>query len=249
MRLRPFTRIENSLEFIVERPFAMLFKRTVQPAEIGKRLKRELMAGNIVTVRGRVAPNDFSVELHPDDFGPYQQHGRVLADDLEGWLEEIALASNLSTVGVMRVQFHPSERVRKGRFEVNATVTEVEPETAHFLAPGLTEAFEVVSSRGAGPSGYVEICSGPATGEVFTVRKQIVTIGRDLSNDLIIDSAEVSRFHAELHDTQRGVSIVDRQSMNGTFVNGVPVAGVQLIESGDQLMFGTTICRYWRERL
>ncbi len=84
---------------------------------------------------------------------------------------------------------------------------------------------------------------------MFPVRKQVVSIGRDLSNDLVIDSAEVSRFHAELHTEPRAVTILDRQSMNGTFVNGLQLAGAQQIETGDQIIFGTTICRFWRELL
>jgi hypothetical protein len=249
MRLRPFTHIENSLEFIVERPFSMLFKRTVQPAEIGKRLKRELTSAGIVTVRGRVAPNDFTVLLNSQDFQPYQDHGRVLSDDLAEWLDEVALASNLATIGVTQVRFEPDESVRRGRFRVLANVSDSAPAPTHYADPGQTEAFEISGPRPAGPSGYIEICSGPAVGAVFPVRKQIVSIGRDLSNDLVIESAEVSRFHAELHSTQWSVTVVDRQSLNGTFVNGFQLTGSQAIESGDQLMFGTTICRFWRELL
>jgi hypothetical protein len=249
MRLRPFTHIENSLEFIVERPFSMLFRRSVQPAEIGKRLKRELTSGSIVSVRGRVAPNDFTVLLNPENFQPYQEHGRMLADDLAEWLDEVALSSNLTTVGVTRVRFESDESVRRGRFEVRAVVSESELAPTQYADPGRTEPFEIALARGAGPLGYVEICSGPALGAVFPVRKQVVSIGRDLSNDLVIESAEVSRFHAELHSTDRGVTVVDRQSMNGTFVNGIQLTGAHPVESGDQIMFGTTICRFWRELL
>ena len=249
MRLRPFTHIENSLEFIVERPFSMLFKRSVQPAEIGKRLKRELTSGTIVTVRGKMAPNDFTVVLNPGDFQPYQEHGRVLADDLSGWLEEVALASNIATIGDIRVRFLTDDSIRQGRFEVKSTVLETEPAHVPYADPGQTEAFEVVQRRGANPTGFIEICSGPSIGAVFPVRKQLVTIGRDLSNDLVIESAEVSRFHAELHTNDRSIVVLDRQSMNGTFVNGHQVIGAQTIETGDQIMFGTTICRFWRELL
>jgi hypothetical protein len=249
MRFRPFSRIEDSLEFIVERPFAMLFKRTVQPAEIGKRLKRELMSGSIVTVRGRVAPNDFKVYLNSADFEPFQEHGRALADDLAAWLEEVAMSSNLTTIGVMRVRFEVDDTVRKGRFEVRATIAEADATQVKFANPGKTEPFEIAGTRQSGPHGFIEICSGPSIGVVFPIRKQVISIGRDLSNDLVIESPEVSRFHAELQTSQWHVSIVDLQSLNGTFVNGFQLTSPHPVESGDQLMFGTTICRYWRDRL
>ena len=112
---RPFSKIEDSLEFIVERPFSMLFRRSVQPAEVGKRLKKELTSGEIVSVRGRVAPNDFVVLLSPADSAPYTEHGRMLGDDLAEWLEELALAANLKTLGAIRVRFETDSTMRRGR--------------------------------------------------------------------------------------------------------------------------------------
>ncbi len=246
---RPFSKIEDSLEFIVERPFSMLFRRSVQPAEVGKRLKKELTSGEMVTVRGKVAPNDFLVLLNESDAGPYLEHARVLGDDLADWLEEIALAQNLTTMGVIRVRFASDASVRPGRFDVRATAQVNDDEPIRYEDPGLTEAFEVVGRRDGAPGGYIEICSGPSTGAVFPIRKQLVSVGRDLSNDLVIESPEVSRYHADLHSSGSGMHVSDRGSMNGTFVNGIHVVGAQVVQSGDQLIFGTTICRYWRELL
>jgi hypothetical protein len=246
---RPFSKIEDSLEFIVERPFAMLFRRSVQPADVGKRLKKELNSGGIVSVRGRVAPNDFVVLLNPEDAEPYFENSRVLADDLAGWLEELALSSDYATVGAMHVRFEADPTQRRGRFEVKASIREGESPHEPYVDPGMTEPFDVVSRQNANPGGYIEICSGSGTGAVFPIRKQLVTIGRDLGNDLVIESPEVSRYHAELSIAGSYASVSDRNSMNGTFVNGIPVAGAQVIESGDQIVFGTTICRYWRDLL
>lgn len=246
---RPFSKIEDSLEFIVERPFSMLFRRSVQPAEVGKRLKKELMAGGIVTVRGKVAPNDFLVLLNAADAAPYREHAKVLGDDLAEWLEELALAHNLTTMGMMRVRFQTDDSIRQGRFDVRTSVQEADEMPVRYEDPGLTEAFEIASRHESGANGFIEICSGPSIGAVFPIRKQLVTIGRDLSNDLVIESAEVSRFHAELQSNAGAIIVADRNSMNGTFVNGVHVAGSQMVDSGDQIMFGTTICRFWRELL
>lgn len=202
-----------------------------------------------MSVRGRVAPNEFEVHLNPADFQPFEDHGSVLSQDLAEWLEDLALAAGLSTAGNMQVKFVVDESVRQGRFEIHSCIAESEPDSLPYADPGQTEAFAVMNPQRSGPSGYIELCSGPSTGAMFSVRKQVVTIGRDLSNDLVIDSAEVSRFHAELHSTPWTTSIIDRQSLNGTFINGMRLAGTGVIEPGDQIMFGTTICRYWRELL
>lgn len=246
---RPFSKIENSLEFLVEQPFALLFRRSVQPAEVGKRLKKELTSGEILTVRGRVAPNSFTVILSPDDAGPYLEHERALADHLATWLEETALSTGMTTLGSMQIGFQAEPRIRRGRFEIRSSVQETIPDRIQYEDPGSTEPFEIVDRRPVRTSGYIEVCSGPSTGAVFPIRKQIITIGRDLGNDLVLDHPQVSRFHAEL-ESLSGVTVIrDRQSMNGTFVNGLHVYGSQTVASGDQVIFGTTICRFWNELL
>lgn len=247
MRRTPFAKIENSLEFVVERPISVIFRRSVQPAEIGKRLKRELTSGELVTVRGRVAPNEFVVSLNPADAEPYLAHGRSIGQDMADWLEDVAQSMNLVTLGAMSVTFRPDPSVRRGRFEVISAVSDAEPEPAPYVDPGMTEAFEVAGKSAIVPAGFLEICSGPETGAVFPIRKRLITVGRDLSNDLVIESPQVSRFHAELQLFDDTLAVGDRASLNGTFVNGYPVAGWQSISPGDQIMFGTTICRYWRD--
>jgi hypothetical protein len=244
---RPFSKIEDSLEFIVERPFSMLFRRSIQPAEVGKRLKKELTSGGMVTVRGKVAPNDFLVRLEPRDAAPYLEHANVLGEDLSDWLEEVAQTQNLATMGVIRVRFEADASMRQGRFDIDARVREVEPSIVQYVDPGLTEPFEISGRPETGLAGYVEICSGPSTGAIFPIRKQLSTVGRDLSNDLVIENPEVSRVHAELQAMSGSLTINDRNSMNGTFVNGVRISTPRILDSGDQIIFGTTICRYWRD--
>jgi hypothetical protein len=246
---RPFAKIEDSLEFIVERPFSMIFRRSVQPAEVGKRLKKELSAGAMVTVRGKVAPSDFLVRLEPGDATPYLDHANPLADDLADWLEEVAQAQGLTTMSSIRVRFEADETIRNGRFEINSRVQEVDETPVRYVDPGLTEPFEIADRQGVVPAGYVEICSGPSTGAVFPIRKHLNTVGRDLSNDLVIENPEVSRVHAELETVGGVLTITDRNSMNGTFVNGIRISGPRTVDSGDQIIFGTTICRFWRELL
>lgn len=67
---------------------------------------------------------------------------------------------------------------------------------------------------------------------------QRVRVGRDDSNDWIIEDLTVSRFHAEILATYSGgFYIVDLKSENGTFVNGKPVKRHDLIP-GDLISVG-----------
>ncbi|MGB9751806.1 MAG: FHA domain-containing protein [Roseiflexus castenholzii] len=48
----------------------------------------------------------------------------------------------------------------------------------------------------------------------------VITVGRALSNDLVLSYEGVSRRHAEFHPCPEGVMVVDVGSANGTFVDG-----------------------------
>ena len=63
-------------------------------------------------------------------------------------------------------------------------------------------------------------------------------IGRGSKATLRIDSKEVSRVHALLIASADGVSIEDRDSVNGTTVNGVRITGTHELAEGDLVSFG-----------
>jgi pSer/pThr/pTyr-binding forkhead associated (FHA) protein len=68
-----------------------------------------------------------------------------------------------------------------------------------------------------------------------------ITIGRDPTNSITINDAEISRRHARL--TYQGGKYVleDLGSTNGTFVNGQRLAGPRVLKSGEVVSFGEQI--------
>jgi hypothetical protein len=82
---------------------------------------------------------------------------------------------------------------------------------------------------------------GPVPGKVFDLAKDVMTIGRDMNNDLVINDAEVSRNHGRLTSQSGGYLIEDLASTNGTFVNGQRLIGPKLLNPGDVVGFGETI--------
>jgi ABC-type multidrug transport system ATPase subunit/pSer/pThr/pTyr-binding forkhead associated (FHA) protein len=67
--------------------------------------------------------------------------------------------------------------------------------------------------------------------------KECITIGRDPSNDVVIDHPVVSKRHAEILKQDDKVILVDLGSTNGTFVNGIKVKRHQLHEL-DRIVIG-----------
>jgi len=79
------------------------------------------------------------------------------------------------------------------------------------------------------------ITMGPDTGSVYHLDGLMVTIGRDLSNDVVIQDPEISRFHARLRRGPEGYAAEDMGSTNGTYVNNVEVTQPFPLKSNDVL--------------
>jgi predicted component of type VI protein secretion system len=90
-------------------------------------------------------------------------------------------------------------------------------------------------------SNRLTVRQGPAPGKLFELVKDVVTIGRDVNNDVVLNDAEVSRNHARLTAQSGGYLIEDLASTNGTFVNGQRLIGPKLLNPGDVVGLGETI--------
>jgi predicted component of type VI protein secretion system len=80
--------------------------------------------------------------------------------------------------------------------------------------------------------------AGPNPGKVFTLSKSEIVIGRDVSADVVINSAEVSRRQTRLRLDAGQYIVDDLGSTNGTFVNGQRISTPQILRSGDIIMLG-----------
>ncbi len=70
--------------------------------------------------------------------------------------------------------------------------------------------------------------SGPLSGARHLIRGPMTRVGRSPENDVVIDDAIVSANHVEIRKEGSSYRICDRNSTNGTFVNGERVAEADL---------------------
>ncbi|KPA13564.1 maltooligosyl trehalose synthase [Candidatus Magnetomorum sp. HK-1] len=68
--------------------------------------------------------------------------------------------------------------------------------------------------------------------------KDVVTIGRDDSNDIILQYPQISRHHAMIKKADHGYTVHDLQSTNGTFVNGKKIENCK-IQNYDEIQLGS----------
>lgn len=82
---------------------------------------------------------------------------------------------------------------------------------------------------------------GPQPNQQFQLNRDKITIGRDVTNDIIISDPEISRHHARLVRTANGYAIEDLRSTNGTFVNRQRISSPHQLYDADVLGLGETV--------
>jgi predicted component of type VI protein secretion system len=80
----------------------------------------------------------------------------------------------------------------------------------------------------------------------YPVRKRTTSIGRDAASHIVVRDPTVSRFHADVR-AEAGQHVLYSMGSAGTTVNGIRVAGPQLLEEGDEVALGGAQFRYTRE--
>jgi predicted component of type VI protein secretion system len=83
--------------------------------------------------------------------------------------------------------------------------------------------------------------TGPNPGVVIDLTKEVSMMGRDVTNDVVLGDAEVSRQHSRITRTPAGYVLEDLGSTNGTFVNGERLAAPRVLNAGDLIGVGENV--------
>src|SRR5262245_47769741 len=82
--------------------------------------------------------------------------------------------------------------------------------------------------------------SGPLKGAVFQLTDTETTVGRESLNTITIGDLSLSRKHCVIVKDESELRLIDLESLNGTFVNGVPVKERVLVH-GDKILLGDSV--------
>jgi pSer/pThr/pTyr-binding forkhead associated (FHA) protein len=229
-------RFEERLEHLVTGAFARTFRSAVQPVEIAAALQREVdNSAQIMSRDRRLAPNDFTIDLSPADYGRLSAFGQTLSQELATMLHQHASEQGYRFAGPLRLTFRQAEDLTTGRFRVQseaaAQVTGTPADTEH----------------GGGRDSGVRL---DINGTIHPLRSSGMVVGRGTGVDVRIDDPGVSRRHAEFRfqpgaDGQPTVSVLDLGSTNGTAVNGQRIQQA-VLRPGDVIQVGGTKIRVFR---
>jgi hypothetical protein len=89
----------------------------------------------------------------------------------------------------------------------------------------------------------LNVQEGPGAGRSYPLdpSKQILlSVGRSGNCNIILKDHRASRYHADIRWNGRRWQVVDRESTNGTYVNGLQVHGPYDLQLGDRVTIGET---------
>lgn len=87
----------------------------------------------------------------------------------------------------------------------------------------------------------LSIKNGPDAGKTFILDKNELMLGREATNDLVVNDPEVSRKHAVLRKIGSQYLIEDLGSTNGTFLLGNRISMPMMLQNGDEIMIGERV--------
>lgn len=210
---------ERRLENLVEGVFGRVFKSTVRPVEIGRRLIREMEATRDVDVRGAtIVANSFTVCLSEADYEQFADIHTTMCAELADAARDHARDEGYQFVGHVSCELVIDPDLRTGAFAIDAKFRE--------------------GAGGTGPGTLVL-----PSGERRPLAEQTVTIGRMPGSTIVLTDPNASRRHAEIRPLGSGYVLVDLGSTNGSRVNGSRVDNHHLAD-GDTLSFGNTVIRF-----
>jgi hypothetical protein len=210
---------ERRLENLVEGVFGRVFRSTVRPVEIGRRLIRELAATRDVDVRGTtIVANAFTVCLSETDYEQFADIHTTVCAELADAARDHARDEGYQFVGHVECELVVDPELRTGAFAIDAKFRE--------------------SAGGTGPGTLVL-----PSGERRPLDEEVVTIGRMPGSTIVLNDPNASRRHAEIRPVGSGYALIDLGSTNGSRVNGHRV-DTHTLTDGDTLSFGNTVIRF-----
>lgn len=210
MNPRPFSRFEMLAQRLVEGAFGRLFGEDSLAREVASRLADSLEENK----SGAVSPNEYHLFFHPDDFDRVQAQQLDLEVRLAGYVRQLAGQGGITLSGPAHVALESDPSVAPGHVRIEARERAAEETVTSDLRQEVARTYERLRALDA-----FLIVNGRRH---IALDRPVITIGRRIDNDVIIDSPVVSREHAHIRWRYGRFVLYDAGSRGGVAVNGEP---------------------------
>lgn len=237
-------KFEALAEQWVEGTFGRLLGGRLQPMQLAAALARAMEDNQFEAGTGeRFAPNVYWLYLNPNDYEVLRESTPALPEDLARSLRALAEREGLRLPGPPIVEIRSEESIPRRQVSVAAQYVAQDTAPISQTAEIAPEAVAAIRHLLATPSNVRSYLILEGRRHVPLV-KPVVTLGRALDNDIVLDDARVSRHHAQLRLRQGRYVLYDTGASGGTTVNDRPASEVMLNAgdvialAGAQIIFG-----------
>lgn len=143
---------------------------------------------------------------------------------------------------------HPGQAARQSSAQHgNTNLGASSPNHPLPSSPGYEQGYSPNQTNGGGsganmapmPQAWMTIRLPQAGQQNYRIEKPVVNIGRQLSNDIIVEDKRVSRYHAQIKYQDGQFAIYDLGSTNGITINNTPHMRQHTLRNGDHFTIGS----------
>lgn len=235
MNAKGLYRFESLAQELIEGKVARLFGGRLEPLDVANRLALIMENHN----SNGTGPISFTISLNPDDYAALTRENKNLAEDIADtawqiWQNmtnrnierpEVAIKSdpNLSIHKVKIVEQVGGDHNGHG----NTAIISRSGEKSNSIDElNRLDAFLIIQGR-----------------RHVSLNKPVITIGRQIDNDIVLENPAVSRRHAQIRWRFGRFALFDISAKGKTSVNGQPILE-QILQPGDVLSLSEVLLIY-----
>ena len=245
--------LENLIQGAVEGGTNSVLRQKLKPVEIENRLERAMRDHTQPSRGGRLAPNAYTVLLHPDTFREtiagvqgYNRHCEMLLNQFAVQQGYTLLQPRISVAFDTDVQLGRRDVVVHAGFEAPHTGGH-QPQAPHIPPSSSTKTQVIAPAPRVDSLWRLQVIRGRDANQVFTIPEGETTVGRSPDSGIVLrdEKNTVSRQHAVFNCHGGELRLRDIGSKNGTKVNGnyVPYHLETLVTDGAEIVFGECVVR------
>lgn len=240
MSEKPIEKLESQLETLIEGAFARLFRKTLSARDIAVLIARS-MEDNLLDAIGddprQIAPDIYHIYLNPDTVKQFLHSYPDLTRRLSELIVDLSTQSGFRLSNVPLIKLLADAQLAIHQFKVIATHgDESRNSTAAMQPMNVPNSKQVVN--------HPKLIVNEA--HVYNLSSSYINIGRDESNDIVLDDAYISRHHLQIRKRFGAYTLFDVNSRGGTTVNNTPTREHRL-QNGDVIRIGHTQIIYTDE--
>jgi hypothetical protein len=233
-------RLEAQLERLVEGTFSQLFGKKMRAQDIAMQLARAMEDGAVIQEYGDsrpVAPDHYSIYVNSQVRAQLVQRQPSLAQRLSDHIVELASNAGYRLISIPTVDILANDELGQSAVVVKARHIQKRHSTT-----ALMQRVDMPASQDI-PHNPQLLLHGQVA---VPLTRDVINVGRNRDNHIVIDDAAVSRHHLQLRLRFGRYMLFDTQSHGGTTVNDVAVKE-HILQTGDVICIGTTRLVYMED--